>query len=452
LAPRRDSVRSLAERAGAALDLPAGTRLRAGLSGGLDSTVLVDVLAQLAPARGWVLEAMHVHHGLSPNADAWLEAARRQAAALGIAFRAERVRVPLADGRGLEAAARSERLAALSAPGADAVALAHHRDDQAETVLLQALRGTGLAGLSAMATDRTARGVRWVRPFLSVPRADLLAYARDRSLAWIEDETNASPGLARGALRTEVMPPLLARFPAARASLARLAGHAAAASRLLDDLARLDAGGGFDVEGLPCERLAALSPERLANVLRHFVQTRGARPPSAARLSRMAALLVLSRNDADARLVHDGLLLWRHGGRVRAAPDPGEVGPWAVAWRGESCVELGEGRGRVVFEPATGRGIRAALAGEGAWSFGPREGGERLRPAPGRPSRTLKNLLREAGLAPWERERLPLLRRDGALAWVPGIGVDAALAAGPGEAGLEPRWEGSATGSGPHRP
>lgn len=442
VAVRPDSPEALAARVASRLAaaIRPGERLGVGYSGGLDSTVLLDVLAGLRERSGWRLEALHVHHGLSANADHWARSCEAFAASLGIPIRVLRVRVDPADPAGLEGAARRARREALAASGASAIALAHHRDDQAETVLLQALRGTGLKGLAGMGAAHESQGVRWLRPLLGESRASIAAYAQSRSLAWVEDESNASTAIDRNYLRHEALPALAARFPRAPGALARLAGHAASAGRLLEALARIDAGAPLEATRLPTAPLLALPPERVANVLRHWIGAHGGAMPGSARLDDMRRQLLGARASADVRLVHGALLLARDGDALALEPALPAGGDWAVPWGGEIVVALGPARGEVRFEPREGEGIATGRVAAGQWRFGPRRGGERLRIAAGRPTRSLRNLFQEGGVPAFARERLPLLFDADRLVWVPGVGLSADYRPQPGEPGLEPCW------------
>src|SRR6478735_7302191 len=204
--------------------LPPGERVCVGFSGGVDSVVLLDAMAA---ERARPVTAVHVHHGLSPNADRWTDFCRDFCAARAVPLSIERVTVDRAAAEGLEAAARTQRYAIYAARPEPYVALAHHLDDQAETVLLQLLRGTGMKGIAAMPEMRPLPGshVRLYRPLLSIPRA--------RGLEWIEDESNESTRHDRNFLRHDVAPLLDARFPGWRDAVARFARHAGSASELL---------------------------------------------------------------------------------------------------------------------------------------------------------------------------------------------------------------------------
>jgi len=413
--------------------LPPGEGVCVGFSGGVDSVVLLAALVQDG-ARP--VTAVHVHHGLSPNADRWADFCRDFCSARSIPLAIEHVKVDRQSGEGLEAAARRQRYAIYAARPEPYVALAHHLDDQAETVLLQLLRGTGLKGVAAMPQTRAlpASHVRLYRPFLSVSRAALIECANSRGLEWIEDESNASTRHDRNYLRHEVVPLLDARFPGWREAVARFARHAGSAHELLDELARKD--GALDA------RLAidpSISEARRANALRAFIAMNGLAMPSEARLSEMARQLYDARGDARVRIEHDGALLVRQRDTVHVDVGP-TASPWRVEWRGEASLDLGPGRGEVRFERVTGRGLALSLACGDEWHFMPRAGGEKIRLDARRPTRTLKNLLQEHDVPEWQRDRLPLLFRGDALAWVPGVGIAAQFACESGKEGLLPCW------------
>ena len=439
MAAREHSPQGLAARVGGRLaaHVRRGQSVCAAFSGGLDSTVLLDLLARIRDAQGFELRALHVHHGLSRNADRWARACETFAASRGVPLQVERVSVERGQAAGLEAAARMARHAAFARAGTQFVALAHHRDDQAETVLLQALRGTGVKGLSAMGEARAAGGAVWLRPLLEETRATLLDYARVAGLDWVEDESNELTAFDRNFLRHEVMPVLERRFPQYRESLARLARHAASASDLLESVAREDAARIAQGDGLAAAGLEALDPLRRANVLRHFIAAHGLAMPGEARLADMARQLVAARDDARVLLLHGGRALVRHRGRILVEEAPRKAG-WEVAWRGEREMPLGDGRGAVRFAEASGEGIARDRLGGEHWRFASRAGGEKIRLRDGGPTRTLKNLLQEHAVPVWHRSRLPLLFDGERLVWVPGIGVAADYrATGPG---LLPTW------------
>lgn len=408
--PRSAEVLAAARAALAGLDLR-GQRVAAGYSGGVDSTVLVHVLRQLAPEFGYRLSAIHVHHGLSRNADAWRKSCAGFCRKAGIPFASRRVRVVKA-GKGLEAAARAARRKAFEGLRVDAIAFGHQLDDQAETVLFNLLRGTGLAGASGMPVFGKLGKKTLLRPLLAVPREAILAYAKANRLAWIEDDSNADEALTRNFLRRQVGPLLASRFPRWRESLARAARHAAGA--------RLDS----------------------HVLLRDFLARKGLRAPSEAKLVEM--LKQLGSGGTRVELQHDGAVLRRYRGQVYFGKITKINTFRPLPWNGGKRMELPELGGELRFRRVRGQGIDLARAAAGL-TVRLRAGGERLQPDPKRPRRTLKNLFQESGVPEWQRGRLPFLVCGGDLVWVPGLGVNAPYQVGAGGMGVVPEWRAGAT-------
>jgi tRNA(Ile)-lysidine synthase len=319
------------------------------------------------------------------------------------------VRVKVRKGRlGLEAAARDARRAAFSRARADAIALGHQLDDQAETVLHNLLRGAGLAGASGMPAVGRLGDKLLLRPLLGVPRRAVLAYAREHGLAFVEDESNADESLTRNYLRRRVGPVLEARFPRWKESLARAARHFAA---------------------------AGLSGQAL---LRDWLSEQGLRAPSEARLGEM--LKQLAGRGSRTAIAHDGAVVRAYRGRAFVTPAKASPSFRPRAWRGESRLAFPELGGELRFRKARGEGIDAGLVQGRALTVRLRSGGERLQPDARRPRRTLKNLFQEAGIPPWERDRLPLLFCGSDLVWAPGLGIDAKFASAGPSAGIVPEW------------
>lgn len=272
-----------------------------GLSGGCDSVVLLHVVAGLG--LGDRLCALHVNHGLSPHAGKWAEFCAASCARLGVRLTIEAVAVDRASGLGIEAAARNARYAAFSRCPADVLLLGHQRDDQAETLLFNLLRGSGIAGAAAIREERTHGGLRVLRPLLGLPRSAIEAYALEHGLEWIHDESNDDTALARGFLRREVFPLLAGRFPGGEANLARATGHFAEAAGLLDELAALDWASAADGDALRLGVLRTLSPARQANLLRYRLRQLGWQAPVAVRLSEFCRQLQTAGPDRHPELV-----------------------------------------------------------------------------------------------------------------------------------------------------
>lgn len=416
--------------------LPDGARVCVGLSGGVDSVVLLHVLHGAAAAHHWTLDAIHVHHGLSPNADAWATFCEDLCAGLGVPLAIRRVDVTDRAQLGTEDAARIQRQRCFRESGAPFVALAHHADDQAETLLLQLLRGAGPAGLAAMPARRTfAAGQEFIRPLLDLPRSTILDFARARGLHWIEDESNDDVRVPRNHLRAALLPVLEERFPGYRRTLARAAANAADAATLTAVLAEQDLASLRLPDGIEVRGLVALDAVRAANALRFWLAESGVRPPARERLlEHLRQMAVAARDLRLADLPGDQVLVVR-GGVVRVERVlPDQEGPWSVPWNGDARITLPDGR-TLVVDAVTAQGLSAsALAGRSV-EIANRAGGERLRIAANRPHRTLKNLFAEAGIPAWERDHVPLVRVDGHVVWACGVGGEPDFAAGADEAG-----------------
>lgn len=426
--------------------VPAGERLCVALSGGRDSLVLLDALQRLALPNP--LSALHINHGLSPHAADWARFCADFCAARAIPLQVIELAPIVSNGEGLEAAARRQRYNAFAQCAADWLALAHHRDDQAETLLLRLLRGAGVAGAAGMPAERAlaagvpGRAPRLIRPLLELPREALSAYAGHLGLRWIDDESNADCRYRRNFIRHRILPPLGTVFPGASAALARATCHFAEAAALLDELAVLDrerlapAGGRLSLAALN-----SLSAPRARNLLRHEMKAAGLPAPDARWLEEARHQLASTRASAETciELPAGSLRVFRGDLYVLPALPPL---PGRLLWSFHGDAEFGWGGARLRVRPTTGAGISLARLAEGATHFALRAGGERLQPDARRPRRSLKKLLQEQGVPPWQRERLPLLWCAGQLVWAAGIGIDAAFACLAGEAGVQLEWEG----------
>ncbi|AXS79239.1 tRNA lysidine(34) synthetase TilS [Dechloromonas sp. HYN0024] len=301
-ATRKSLSADLQERVGAfcAARLQPDAHLWVGLSGGCDSVVLLHLLSRLGRGK---LSAIHVHHGLSPNADVWAAFCADYCERLGIPLVIRHVRVDPASGQGLEAAARAARYAAFAECAGDCLVLAQHRGDQAETVLFNLLRGTGVTGAAGMPAERRFGHLRLLRPLLDVSRAEIECYAAAEGLAWVDDESNADTTLTRNFLRHDTLVAISQRFPAAEASLALAASHFSEAAGLLDELASQDWLLAGDGDSALMPALRQFSPPRLKNLLRHRLRGLGWQVPVAARLEEFARQLVSAAPDRHPELV-----------------------------------------------------------------------------------------------------------------------------------------------------
>ena len=418
-------------------------RLRVGLSGGLDSTVLLDLLAQLRETLPFALRATHVRHGLVAGSEAWAGLCEALCGRLTVPLTVCDVEVDRAHPGGLEAAAREARRAALLQSGDDWLALAHHRDDQAETVLFRAIRGAGVRGAGGMRAVVPGAGTAGLwRPLLDVPRRDLLAWASARGLAWIDDPSNADSGFSRNFLRHEILPRLDERFPGASVGLARLGRLCGEASDLLDELAAVDRAALENPASGQLRRAAALALDspRLRNLFRHLLGQAGEAMPDEDRLRETERQFRSEGAVGGLRLPVGATAICVYRDAWWLEPFPLEAAPTRLAWRGEASLRWGGGV--LSFTPARGRGLStAALAGRDC-EIRRRAGGECMRLQAQGPTRTLKNLLQEAGIPPWLRGDLPLLWVGDQLAWIGGVGVAAEFACPPAMPGVVPGWLG----------
>ncbi|MFA7349868.1 MAG: tRNA lysidine(34) synthetase TilS [Methylotenera sp.] len=418
-------------------------KLLLALSGGLDSCVLLHLLAEVKHIFLFELQAMHVHHGLSPNADAWTALCAKTCESLHVPLQVVYVNVDPSSKQGIEAAARELRYQALfnykfGEVFPDYVVTAHHQDDQAETLLLQLLRGAGVKGLSSMAALDETR--RLLRPLLDVSRHALNAYAVQHQIEWCEDESNDNTQYERNFVRHNVMPVLETHFPSAKSVIARTASHLAEANGLLDTLATLDARELLLNNSLCLQGLSQLDIPRAKNVLRWWFAQNQLAMPNAEHLTETLQQLLNARADADLSIQLQHLTLKRYQKRAYLYVDK-IAEPFDLAWNGEPTLTLPDG-GQLHFKQVSGTGL-ALKFGMTKLRITNRDGGERFKPNSLRPTRTLKHLLQEANIPPWQRAHLPLIYWQDTLAYVPGIGVASGLPAGFNEIGLEIIWQDS---------
>jgi len=446
--PKPKPALGLAQSTRNALRLEAGnrtsgpTRLAIALSGGLDSVVLLDSICRLhqthakkstKPVSEEVttprIFAFHIHHGLQKAADEWLLFCEALAKKYKISFdfRLLHIDTQLNTGN-IEARARTARYEALTElcayHGIEDLLLAHHQNDQAETVLLQLMRGAGVAGLSGMPESRIlatsteqASSITLWRPLLRLSREELEAYAREHKLKWIEDPSNRSSKYRRNAVRKSILPKLESIQSGATANLARSAELLAQAQQLLDRLAQQD---GKKIHNLksntlsvqPLLDLYASDPAAANNLLRYWLKVTGLTMPSHERLQAWWLDLQQARCDAILEWLHDecSIRLWRGQLQIGAAAKP-EEGEWTFV-----SVSTRSKQGGLPAAWIT----KAKKAG--TMEFRERSGAERLQVAASGPRKTLKNLYQENAVPPWQRQA-PLLYMDGELIAVAGAGV-----------------------------
>ncbi len=425
--------------------LPAAQRYWVAYSGGRDSHVLLHALAALRDELPGRLCAIHVNHGLSVDAPRWVAHCRRICRQLHVPLEVREVNARPARGESPEAAARRARYAAFSGllGGDDCLLTAHHQDDQAETLLLQLLRGSGPHGLAAM-PPRSRLGAAWhVRPLLDFPGSALAAYAREAALEWVEDESNFDTGIRRNFLRHQVFPMLETLWPACAETLSRSARHCAEAAELLDALARQDLQEIAVEEGAPrlgIEPLLRIAPARRHNVLRYWLRSLGLPLPRTAHLQRIEEDLLAAAPHREPQVCWEGVELRRYRGWLYALRPQADFDKSIVlSWDLRSPLALPGGNGILQAHPVAGEGLARRHCRRGV-TVRYRRGGEHYRIADGH-RHSLKKLLQARGIPPWERARLPLVFLDDELVAVADIWLSPLCRAAAGEPGWRIEWQ-----------
>ncbi len=398
-------------------------------SGGCDSHVLLHALAQLRRSSPFVLKAVYVNHGLSPNAAQWGEHCHGVCEALDVEFVNLKVDATPKQGESPEAAARHARYAAIKEvlePG-DYLCTAHHQEDQAETLLLQLLRGAGPKGLAGMPPSSPLGTATQLRPLLGFSQAQIHAYAREHGLQWIEDESNIDTGFNRNFLRHEIMPRLRQRWPAADTTIARSAAHCAAAAQLLEALAAEDyqTVKSESSTELEIEKLFGLDTARQKNLLRYWIHQAGLPLPSEVKLQHILSDVLPAAGDKTPLVQWCGAEVRRFNGRLYIMPplpefDPLQVIPWADL---DQPLVLPTGMTLVCRKGGTPPALSLTKLRSATLEVRFRHGGERIRPAGKLHHVDLKKLLQQHHVPPWRRRTIPLIFADGRLVQVTGLCV-----------------------------
>jgi len=454
MASTRKSEPSLTADALAALlfqhwDIPGDAAFVAAYSGGLDSSVLLHLLVTLRSAYPFSLRAVHIDHRLHPRSCDWGIHGEQVCRELAVPFSLYPVTVNVASRDGMEAAARCaryEQLAAVLQPG-EFLLTAHHQDDQAETVLLQLLRGAGVAGMAAIPA-RTAFGQgELLRPLLDYPRRAVRQYAIEHALAWIEDPSNADLRWRRNFIRSEVLPRLQGHWPEAMQALARAARHAAEAQSLLDDIAGNDLHACQDGTtgrypfSLSTTAIQQLPVSRQRNLLRYWLRLQNFLSPDTRHLQQLIHLVSMETRTHRARLHWQGVEVWKYRNQLVALPHmdcpPVKLD---VPWDLDLPLHV-PNIGRLTAVPTSGTGLSRERLLQDGLRVRLRHGGECLR-LPGRQHRhSLKKLLQANGVPPWERQRLPLFYTAGELVAVADRWVSADYVADQSEPAVQIVWD-----------
>ncbi|MFL2981251.1 MAG: tRNA lysidine(34) synthetase TilS [Methylophilaceae bacterium] len=411
-----------------------------GLSGGVDSMVLLNVLFQLKTKLNLKLNAIHIHHGLSKNADHWCEVCLDECKKLGVDFSQKNINIDNSEGIGIEAAARKARYQMLHQLSDEFLATAHHQNDQAETLMLQLLRGSGLKGLASMPLFDKER--RLWRPFLKISRDAIEEYAKNNNVRFVEDESNQNTEFDRNFLRLEIFPRLIKRFPQTIKSLGRSADLVAEGLNLNKAIANEDAKNYFseDFIKLNTKIFRTFPRDRVVNLIRWWLEKNQQKMPSQKIMDQIYNQIISAKKDAQINIHISSKM------SVRAYKDflwlvkiKKEKNSFDLIWKGEEVFEL-PGSGKLLFKPCLGKGISLDKVGSSVLRIQNRKGGERFKPKRNQPTRTLKYLLQKINMPPWERELLPVIYSEDMLVAVPNFGVHHEFVVDEDKIGLTIEW------------
>lgn len=394
-------------------------KLWIGLSGGLDSTVLLHYLASNPQFTGR-LGAIHVHHGLSPNADAWLAHCQQLCKNFGVSFSAHQIKI---DQRAnIEEVARDARYQVFSSvvQAQDCLLLAHHADDQAETVLLQLFRGAGVDGLAGMSAYKPFALGHLFRPFLAYPRSELEAYALAHQLSWVEDESNQDSSFSRNFLRHQVMPLLQKKWPGVGANLVTCARHCQQAMSNLNSLAQLDNSSlVFQCPMLDLDPIQGLSRERIANVLRFWIKKNQVNLPSTETFYRLIDEVILAKVDAKPSVHWGRVVVKRYRRTLYLLTNKPMIPNTETVWSNFPAEFKLDHEHTYLQANIVKNGLYVPKNSRLCIRF--RQGGE-LFSWHGQ-TKTLKKLFQQWDVPPWQRDTIPLLYIDGHLAAVIGYAI-----------------------------
>ncbi|MFZ6773595.1 tRNA lysidine(34) synthetase TilS [Undibacterium sp. SXout7W] len=422
-------------------------------SGGLDSSVLLSLATSYCLEHNIPLFAFHIHHGLSPNASGWMQHCRDTCSKYGVSFDGKEILVNNDDGAGIEASARSGRYHALGElskkHNIKLLLTAHHQDDQAETILLQMLRGAGVAGLAGMnachhapklfGDDKLLLG----RPLLSVSRQELELFAAEHALSYVQDESNADHRYFRNALRQRVMPILGELSPGYAERIARAAIHIQSANDLLNEVSEQDWSECIEGNALNVSAVEQLSEMRRNNLLRLLLKKTGCRMPSTARLKEIVHQLLTARQDARVTVFHEHVAIHRYKERIYVADAhverEEEKNPISFQWQGQPFIAFSEYHGSLYFDEGDS-GIDATWLKQVSLLLHLRRGGERLKLGVNRSTRDMKSHYQTLQIPFWLRQQLPFVSVNNEVLFAAGVGMQSKFCHEPGTSLIRLRW------------
>ena len=410
------------------------------LSGGVDSIVLLHALSQLQKQLKLKLNAIHIHHDLSPNADDWLTFCYKECKKLSIPIKSEKINIKQDLPMGIEAAARKSRYQVLEIYRKGILALGHHQNDQAETLMLQLFRGSGLSGLAAMPTFDRERFI-W-RPLLRIKREIIEDYAKENNLVFIEDESNNNLQFERNFLRKEILPLIKSRYPDIINTISRSSENIAEGLNLHKAIAKEDANLYFskNKERLSLTMLKVLEKERVVNLIRWWLDVNKQLMPSKKTMSELYRQIKDVKKDALLNIdISELISIKAYRDELFLVEKKIKIYPYELIWRGEEVVEL-PGNSKLIFKRSVGAGFSLSKIGSKTLTIQNRNGGESFKPKNNQPTRTLKYLLQTSNIPPWKRQLMPLVFSENELVAVPDFGVHFKFQADKEEDGWDIDW------------
>jgi len=410
------------------------------LSGGIDSVVLLHALSQLKVKLKLQLSAIHINHDLSSNADDWLIFCHNKCKELGIPIKSEKINIKHDISMGIEAAARKGRYQALETYRKGILVLGHHQNDQAETLLLQLFRGSGLNGLAAMPLYDQERFI-W-RPLLKINKEIIEGYAKENSLNFIKDESNDNLQFDRNFLRKNVLPLIKSRYPDIINTISRSSENIAEGLNLHKAIAKEDANIFFskNKERLSLTMIKVLEKERVVNLIRWWLDVNKKMMPSKKTMSELYKQIKNVKKDALLNIdISESISIKAYRDELFLVEKGIKIDPYELIWRGEELVEL-PGNTKLIFKKSLGAGFSLSKIGSKTLTIQNRNGGESFKPKNNQPTRTLKYLLQTSNIPPWKRQLMPLIFSENDLVAVPNFGVHYKFQAEENESGWEIDW------------
>ena len=425
-------------------NLPASNTYWLGLSGGLDSSVLLYLLHHARDQHQAKIHALHVNHGLQPQADEWQSFVEQQCENLAIGLTVHRLEAKPESGESLENWAREQRMGFFHqvVPKEDCLLLAHHQSDQAETMLLQLFRGSGVAGLAAMPAYRKQHSLKIARPLLNFSREQIRQYAEQENILWVEDHSNQDERFDRNYLRQTIIPTLKKRWPGIEKTLARASKHQAEALHALtDNTAEQYKDCLFrESEALSLTRLAQLEMYDQCHVLRYWLRSQGYRALSDKQLTELLSSVINARTDSQPCLENHDYDIRRYQDALFVMPKMSEINStYQQTWRGEPCMEFEHGTLHATV--VQGRGILRSDIDKQKIIIRYRKAGDKIKTKVNSHHKDLKSVFQEYGVLPWMRAQVPLISMSGSLICVPGLCTAESVAAKDNQPGIEFSWQ-----------